>query len=1096
MGEVWAVEHTITRRRAALKILGLALREKPEMRARFLREARAASSVEHPNVVEILDVFELEDGTPAIVMELLEGETLRAKLERDGPLSLPETARMLGPAASAVAAAHALGIVHRDLKPDNIFLSGTERPAHVKVLDFGIAKVDEGDDRTGLTATGSFLGTPHYMAPEQAFGEKDVDGRADIWALGVILYECVSGARPVEGDHAGQVLKQLARGVITPLEFVAPDVSADVARMVGRMLERERGERLADLDEVIHLLELHAAPGRTDPREIGTTSSEASDTAVDQPRAGFSNDATSADAPRPLALSVPAGTTPGLRPAWRLPRLRLAAALALVALAAVGASFWVRARSKKPPQNCGPLQATRPDGRCVDAGVPPEACRGMLEPDGAGGCKQRQPCPQGTMGSVVGCTAFTGCGPSHPALAAALPKGTRLIFVGPARASGRADGSEQRPWRTIQEAVLHSEPGSVIAFQAAVYREDLKLDRPVTLFGPCNAPDAAIEGVVEVSQNAGGSVLRNLGVKGQVRVLGAEGVVLQESSIVGRSDSAIDVSSSRDHRASATIVHTLVISGNLYGIRVRGAKVTITESHLIDGGSSINRGFTGARSGVRTRSVSAEPAGFFDRQSRRLGSDVTITGALLETAGETAVHVEGSRLAISGSVVQNSGSAGSSVAVIPGATNGGSATATVTRSQLDAKAAPALLVRDAEAKLDSSTVRAAGGATGSRAAIEVRTTLPRKDRQASATVASSLIEADAGLIASGRSTVFIESSILRGRSRAGAGAPPPSETSPSGLLATAIGDGRAQVKLRSTRVELFAHGLSVANADFDLDGASLDCNSVDHVGEGAFPKPTAHVECGCSGARRVCASIPAPVSPAPGIANQIKGVVLQPLGKLVPVEGATVRVIGRDDIRPALTAADGTFTLYGLPLAVPIAIAFEREGAWPHVRPLVLRSFGATMPAEWLFHVDATPSAVETVLQRRYPGARADPSLGVLDVHVDQDASHFRWLPYGAPAGVAGTKVEISPKPAFDTLYPLPTGPPPGIGPSRQAHRVRATRGTCCPEERRVTHPSRRSLPCREGRHQLRLASEGDTMRVPVYAGYGSVVAFFCPVAD
>src|SRR5690349_15049968 len=141
MGTVWAATHTVTRRSVAMKFLKDSMRHRKDLRERFLREAAAASALKHPNVVEIIDVFDFAEGCPVMVMELLAGETLGAKLLRDERLSMEETAAVMLPVVSAVGAAHALGIVHRDLKPDNLFLLEGSAEPRVKVLDFGIAKL-------------------------------------------------------------------------------------------------------------------------------------------------------------------------------------------------------------------------------------------------------------------------------------------------------------------------------------------------------------------------------------------------------------------------------------------------------------------------------------------------------------------------------------------------------------------------------------------------------------------------------------------------------------------------------------------------------------------------------------------------------------------------------------------------------------------------------------------------------------------------------------------------------------------------------------------------------------------------------------------
>jgi serine/threonine protein kinase len=254
MGEVWAATHTVTRRTVALKFLKEGLRNKPGLRQRFMREASTASALKHPNVVEILDVFDFEDRAPVLVMELLHGETLGTKLARDGRLSMEETAALLLPVCSAVGTAHALGVVHRDIKPENIFLARTADEVKVKVLDFGIAKLTaehylDGGRSALITDTGSMLGTPCYMAPEQATGE-GADHRADIWSIGVILYECLCGTRPIEGENLAQVVSRLVSAGIIPLERLAPELPHEVSALVMQMLSRDQGRRPQSLGEI------------------------------------------------------------------------------------------------------------------------------------------------------------------------------------------------------------------------------------------------------------------------------------------------------------------------------------------------------------------------------------------------------------------------------------------------------------------------------------------------------------------------------------------------------------------------------------------------------------------------------------------------------------------------------------------------------------------------------------------------------------------------------------------------------------------------------------------------------------------------------
>ncbi len=256
MGAVWAGTHLLTRKRVAIKLLKAEVASADTLK-RFVREARAASAVRHPNVVEVHDFLTMDDGSPAMVMDFLEGETLGQRLARHGALPLAELAAIMAPVVSAVGTAHAAGIVHRDLKPENIFLArlgdGRVEPM---VLDFGIAKVLPFSEEMGvsaLTQTGAMLGTPYYMAPEQAFGE-DIDARADVWALGVILYECSSGLKPIEGETLGQVFKAITTGKPKPLQVLAPHLPSDFVLMVERMMQRSRDDRFSDLREPLQHL--------------------------------------------------------------------------------------------------------------------------------------------------------------------------------------------------------------------------------------------------------------------------------------------------------------------------------------------------------------------------------------------------------------------------------------------------------------------------------------------------------------------------------------------------------------------------------------------------------------------------------------------------------------------------------------------------------------------------------------------------------------------------------------------------------------------------------------------------------------------------
>jgi serine/threonine-protein kinase len=257
MGVVWAATHEITGKPVAIKLVKVA--GDAAHKSRMAREARAAGAIRHPNVCEVHELLELDDGSPVMVMELLVGESLEARLVRERKLGLADFAAIFLPVLDACGAAHAIGIVHRDLKPANIFLASAAGAAPiVKVLDFGIAKLTASEGEAAataaLTATGSLLGTPHYMSPEQVFGEKDVDARADVWALGLILYRSLSGVLPTEADNVGQVFKNILTQPVRPLEELEPGLPREVTSLARRMLSREREGRPADLGEVARIV--------------------------------------------------------------------------------------------------------------------------------------------------------------------------------------------------------------------------------------------------------------------------------------------------------------------------------------------------------------------------------------------------------------------------------------------------------------------------------------------------------------------------------------------------------------------------------------------------------------------------------------------------------------------------------------------------------------------------------------------------------------------------------------------------------------------------------------------------------------------------
>jgi serine/threonine-protein kinase len=255
MGAVYEARHSIIGKRVAIKVLLEKFLESEELMARLLQEARLASSIGHQNIVDVTDFGTTRDGRAFVVMEYLEGESLAQLIIRDAPLPVERSLGIVKQAASALAAAHAKGIVHRDVKPENIYLVRRGEQDFVKVVDFGVSKAvrarEEGDAQwQRLTRTGTVLGTPLFMSPEQAAGSEDVDERADIWAMALILYECLTGELPFRGNNYLGVIAQIQNKEVAPPSALRPELGIPPAvdRVVMRGLEKDRTRRYPQMD--------------------------------------------------------------------------------------------------------------------------------------------------------------------------------------------------------------------------------------------------------------------------------------------------------------------------------------------------------------------------------------------------------------------------------------------------------------------------------------------------------------------------------------------------------------------------------------------------------------------------------------------------------------------------------------------------------------------------------------------------------------------------------------------------------------------------------------------------------------------------------
>jgi eukaryotic-like serine/threonine-protein kinase len=366
MGIVYRAEHALLGRAAAVKVLLPTWSQDREVVQRFFNEARVTSSIRHPGIVEIFDFGYHDDGRAYLVMELLPGEPLSRRLARVGRLAERDALIVARSVAGALAAAHDRGVVHRDLKPDNVFLVPDpdvplgERP---KVLDFGIAKLADAHGQAGSTRTGVVMGTPAYMSPEQCRGTGIVDGRADLYSLGCILYELVAGRPPFVHAGSGELIAAHLCHAPDPVQLHAPQVSAALAALIGRLLDKDPARRPASA--------LDAAT------ELAAILSAAPDVPAGWRVVSFTPAATTA----PTTLGGAAGAAMTATPATP-PRRRRGAVIAAAAAAAVAAALalgWVGTRGSGAPPAGSPGAASEPPPAASEpppsASAPPPTVR-------------------------------------------------------------------------------------------------------------------------------------------------------------------------------------------------------------------------------------------------------------------------------------------------------------------------------------------------------------------------------------------------------------------------------------------------------------------------------------------------------------------------------------------------------------------------------------------------------------------------------------------------------------------------------------------------------------------------------------------------